>query len=269
MSKTDDSSDQRNELETSAQAAPSDSAESPSERQPDVTSHETSRKVADRPHNWTIVLGFLSPTLAGVALLLSWRGLETSVQSLTISQQSLNISQRAYISFDLQDLKLDPKSKDVIVQQRSDDRHGKYKAHNITLSVKINNTGNTPATLSGNSFQAFQIGRKGYFGQHFYVEDTETLGALQGKRIAGRSAIDLTFRSIVLDEDVHGDDSDDLILQYAGVIRFKDVFGIEFGELWCAQFRPLIPSSKIGLSVVSISPEICSPVWEFAPSQVK
>lgn len=265
-----DNSDQGNEPETSALLPANPASESPSQSPSDVTPLKTSRKIADRPHNWTIFLGFLSPTLAAVALLLSWRSLETSVQSLKTSVQSLQIGQRAYISFDAQDLKLDPLSKEVIVQQREDDRHGKFKARDITLSVKINNTGNTPATLSGNSFQAFRIGHGGYFGLTFNVEDSETLGALQDKRIAGRSSIDLPLRSMVLDVDLPtGHGSDDDILQYAGVLRFRDVFGSEFSELWCAQFRPFKPRTTTGLTAVSISPEICSPVWEFEPSQSK
>ena len=49
------------------------------------------KKVADRPHVWTIELGFISPALAAVALVVSWN-------SLALTRQATRVAQRAYVT---------------------------------------------------------------------------------------------------------------------------------------------------------------------------
>lgn len=48
-------------------------------------------KVAPRPHWITILLGFLSPGLALVALAMSYMSYQTAQSSLSLSQQSLQV----------------------------------------------------------------------------------------------------------------------------------------------------------------------------------
>jgi hypothetical protein len=52
----------------------------------------TPKRIADRPHWITILIGFLSPSIALVA---AW----IAIQSLRTSQQSMKVGQRAYLNY--------------------------------------------------------------------------------------------------------------------------------------------------------------------------
>jgi hypothetical protein len=228
----------------------------------------STQKTADRPHNLTVVIGLLSPTLAIVALLLSWRSLETS-------RQSIKISQRAYLSSEPQQLAIDPRVFHLVGRQPDDGNPVCRNAQSVKVSVKIWNMGNTPATLVRNSFQSLRpVERHSYFGNEPGKPEIEYDDALEGRRISARSSFVLTLKSEVFEKDLQPES----LLQYGGVMRFRDEFGDEFSESWCAQFSPtsgarVTPTMRqpqdlddcqkqvVGSSSILL-PEVCSPAWD-------
>jgi len=94
-------------------------------------------KVADTPHWITIVLGLLSPTLAIVALLMSYLSYRTAQNSFSLSEQSLQTGQRAYLQSAIE-LGAPIDEGDKIVWQ---------------VKVKLHNSGNTPASKRDKSTQ--------------------------------------------------------------------------------------------------------------------
>jgi hypothetical protein len=89
-------------------------------------------KRADRPHPITIALGMVSPTVAIVALLLSFKSLEMSRRSLDLNAESQRIAQRAYLG-----ARLDIQPKLMV---HDEEQWG--------LNIELNNTGNTPSAVS-------------------------------------------------------------------------------------------------------------------------
>lgn len=106
------------------------------------------KNVADRPHWITILIGFVSPSVAIVALIIS-------LQSLNTSKQSLEIGQRAYVS--LLDGKLTfnhmtigpPPGPSLGIQLPGaviQSEQGPIAT--MLLSVNVVNSGNTPAEFT-------------------------------------------------------------------------------------------------------------------------
>jgi hypothetical protein len=107
-------------------------AESPAEQTKAVGKATPEKKIADRPHRITIVIGILSPAIAIVAVYLSLNSLHVSREALDLNRRSMEIAQAAYVTATFYSQK----------QQR--EREGPV----WHVGAELNNTGNTPATLS-------------------------------------------------------------------------------------------------------------------------
>jgi hypothetical protein len=92
-----------------------------------------SKKVADRPHWITVVIGTLSPALALAALYISIQSIKISERSLNTSQQSMKVAQRAYLAVRDGDLECTPTEFHSLI---------------IDFNYSISNLGNTPARIT-------------------------------------------------------------------------------------------------------------------------
>jgi hypothetical protein len=90
-------------------------------------SAEVPRKVADRPHLLTLLIGLTSPLLAVVALVIS-------LQSLRTSETSLKVGQRAYLAV---------QNGELWVSRVP----GAPAEVNVYLQCEVHNLGNTPAFI--------------------------------------------------------------------------------------------------------------------------
>lgn len=99
--------------------------QSPPSRQPPII---TPKRVADRPHWTTILIGILSPSIALVA---AW----IAIQSLKTSQQSMKVGQRAYLNYQVA-----VTNGNEVVEKLRDD-----KDFFLNYQVIVTNMGNTPA----------------------------------------------------------------------------------------------------------------------------
>jgi hypothetical protein len=88
------------------------------------------KRVAERPHRITILIGIFSPTVGICALIISLFSLRTSVQSLEIGQ-------RAYLSMDSGSFYLSEGPHDM----------GTLDLEWVVLAGIVHNTGNTPARI--------------------------------------------------------------------------------------------------------------------------
>jgi len=88
----------------------------------------TAKKVADRPHWITILIGIFSPSIALVAV-------GIAVQSLRTSQQSMKVGQRAYLNYQV----AVNNGSEIVEKLRSD------KDFFLNYQVTVTNLGNTPA----------------------------------------------------------------------------------------------------------------------------
>ncbi len=104
--------------------APSEVDASP----PQPTQIPTPKKVADRPHWVTIVIGILSPLIAVVAV-------GIAMQSLRTSQQSMKVGQRAYLNYQVAVTNAD----EIVGKLRED------KDFFLNYQIVVTNLGNTPA----------------------------------------------------------------------------------------------------------------------------
>ncbi len=86
------------------------------------------KRVADRPHWITILIGFLSPSIALVA---AW----IAIQSLRTSQQSMKVGQRAYLNYQV----AVTNGNEIVEKLRED------KDFFLNYQVVVTNIGNTPA----------------------------------------------------------------------------------------------------------------------------
>jgi hypothetical protein len=112
-----------------------------------ATTQASVKKVADRPHWITVVLGLVSPLLAGVALIIS-------LESLHTSERTLEVGQRAYVA--LQDGKItfsritlrSPVPSSTVTPGGAEIQAGQEQLATMLLSVKVVNSGNTPAEFT-------------------------------------------------------------------------------------------------------------------------
>jgi hypothetical protein len=214
-------------------------------------SDESPPRKADRPHVWTIAIGLLSPLLALLGLVISWKALDNNALTLKIGQ-------RAYLSCETQELMVDahairahfirePDSGDVVM----------VKFRPIKVFTKIHNTGNTPATLMANSKRAIRYGGNSALAAGVFKErDAEHLESLDGVPLSARADLQLPPLDDVID-DAYLAPLGDRRIQYAGVIRYRDIFGCVSDTVWCVQFRQ---DDRASWS----SPEACSPSWQLA-----
>jgi hypothetical protein len=131
------------ELNSSVQPQESLAVEQNVQLQPaEQITPQQKRQGVDRPHWITIVLGFLSPSVAIVALLLSSQSFKISQQALATSQASLKVGQRAYLQAKL------------YADQTAE---GMWR-----FGIELRNTGNTPArvtniTATGSGWKPYNV----------------------------------------------------------------------------------------------------------------
>jgi hypothetical protein len=132
--------------EQQAQSAESSSSEPAKEIEIPVPA----KQAADRPHWITIALGLLSPSIAIVAVLFSMRSLQTSQEALTLNRRSMEftheVSQES-LALNRRSMEL-AQSAWVTASFYSESQKTEHAGAIWHLGAALNNTGNTPATVS-------------------------------------------------------------------------------------------------------------------------
>ena len=166
---------------------------------------------ADKPHRWTIAIGLLAPTIAIVAVSVSYLALQTS-------QTSMKVGQRAYLGFDLESM----------TAENATGPAGPYVLAKSRLKVK--NLGNTPAYLNE-------------IVQRVNIVDTHDPDRLIGgtaqtrwnvDSLAPKNDVTVNYEGICLPDQFRID----RVVEYSGEVRWHDVFNQQHTDDWCMAFDP-------------------------------
>jgi hypothetical protein len=191
-------------------------------------------KSADRPHRITIALGVFSPLLAAVALYISLTSLHTS-------ERSLEIGQRAYISLSTGALSF----KQVGYVTRNE---GTVFDQSLvmTLAVSIQNTGNTPATISKFSpTYELPAGWKNLDATYVGGKYRNTALPFVGPKSEVRWVF---FDYFLLDSEAFErfkTSTNREHFRLHGRLHFKDVFNVTHTVDWCWASKADDPSSAV------------------------
>ena len=192
-------------------------------------------KTAERPHWITIAVGLVSPTIACVALFLSFESIEMSRKSLDLGVASQKIGQRAYVGAHL--------TNNVEAFREG----GGFWLWRVNL--ELNNTGNTPASVLLKSVTQGLGEKMSKF--HLYAHEHESL-FISGKDRATVQVADLTVDGRMLtDSHQMGFPLPSLSV----VFRYFDAFGDEhLGQITCSYLFENEKLSEIGCQSSSLEP---------------
>jgi hypothetical protein len=109
---------------------------------------QTVKKIADRPHWITIVLGLVSPLLAGVALIISLESLHTSERTLEVGQRAYVAIQNKKITFSRIIPGPPPAPSSAVRPSGGEIQTRLEQIATMDVSITLANSGNTPAEFT-------------------------------------------------------------------------------------------------------------------------
>lgn len=187
------------------------------------------RRIADRPHHMTIVIGLLSPVLAGVAVIVSILAVHTS-------ERALKIGTRAYVAVLAGNLQFF--NYGIVQHETADNSGGQHCIVRMDLSATIQNAGNSPA--SAVSFKEHYRLPKGWSEAPVWVK--QQLGSTSIGIIGPKSTVNWSYTHLFeLTPEIYdafrnspGQHFGQTFFIYMDAeADYKDVFGDTSTVKWC------------------------------------